>query len=89
MTGGASLAVRALAVWAAILVLAVANGGLREAVLIPRLGTVAGQAFSGVLLSVYQPVMPRRFQHIVIDALASEIVVPSASRSVSWLPSSW
>ena len=52
MTGGASLAVRALAVWAAILVLAVANGGLREAVLIPRLGTVAGQAFSGVLLSV-------------------------------------
>ena len=52
MTGRASLAVRALAVWAAILALAVANGGLREAVLIPRLGTVAGQAFSGVLLSV-------------------------------------
>lgn len=47
----ADLAFRALAVWAVILILAVANGALREAVLIPRLGTTPGLVLSGSLLS--------------------------------------
>ncbi len=40
-----------LAVWAGILVLAVANGALREAVLIPKLGNQPGLILSGTLLS--------------------------------------
>ena len=46
----ADLALRTVAVWA-ILVLAVANGALREAVLIPWLGTSPGLVLSGLLLS--------------------------------------
>lgn len=46
-----SVAVRALATWAAILLLAVANGVLREEVLIPKLGSPAAVVASGVLLS--------------------------------------
>ncbi|AWV07366.1 hypothetical protein [Marilutibacter maris] len=43
--------VRAFVVWTAILALAIANGGLREAVLVPALGPVAGLVASGLLLS--------------------------------------
>lgn len=43
---------RAFALWLAILVLAVANGALREAVLIPKLGSAPGLVLSGTLLSV-------------------------------------
>lgn len=46
-----AVAGRAFAVWLGILGLAVANGVLREAVLIPRLGGRAGLLLSGVLLS--------------------------------------
>lgn len=42
---------RALALWLVILVLAIANGALREAVLIPKLGNVTGLLLSGVVLS--------------------------------------
>ncbi len=42
---------RALALWCGILVLAVLNGTLREAVLAPRLGAGAALPLSGVLLS--------------------------------------
>jgi hypothetical protein len=45
------LAVKAIVVWSAILVLAVANGFLREQVLIPGLGTAPGTVLSGVILS--------------------------------------
>jgi len=45
------IAIKALAIWAGILVLAVLNGALREAFLIPKLGTAAGLILSGVLLS--------------------------------------
>lgn len=45
------VALKALMVWAAILVLAILNGALREAVLIPRLGTPTGLILSGLLLS--------------------------------------
>ncbi len=43
---------RAVAVWAGILVLAFANGALREFLLIPWLGRPAALVFSGSLLSV-------------------------------------
>ena len=45
------MAFKALAVWLGILLLAIANGVLREAVLIPALGKPAGLVLSGVLLS--------------------------------------
>lgn len=45
------IAVKAFAVWLGILVLAVANGLLREVVLIPALGKSPGLILSGVLLS--------------------------------------
>lgn len=47
---GAAVILKALAVWALILVLAMANGTLREAILIPRLGSVPGLVLSGLLL---------------------------------------
>ncbi|MEE4253700.1 MAG: hypothetical protein V2I50_06630 [Desulfuromusa sp.] len=45
------IALKALTVWAGILMLAVLNGTLREAVLIPTLGTAAGFVLSAVFLS--------------------------------------
>lgn len=42
---------KALAIWAGIVVLAVLNGLFREAVLVPKLGLVTGLVLSGVLLS--------------------------------------
>ena len=42
---------KALVLWAVILVCAVANGALREAVLIPRLGGTPGLVISGLALS--------------------------------------
>jgi hypothetical protein len=47
----ADVALRAFVLWLAVLVLAVANGALREAVLIPRLGSAPGLILSGVMLS--------------------------------------
>ena len=45
------IALKALAIWTGILVLAVINGALREAILVPKLGMAAGLVVSGVLLS--------------------------------------
>lgn len=45
------IALKALVIWASILVLAVANGALRESVLIPGVGTPAALVLSGLLLS--------------------------------------
>lgn len=42
---------RAVGLWLVILALAIANGALREAVLIPKLGNASGLILSGVLLS--------------------------------------
>ncbi|WP_211231670.1 hypothetical protein [Ottowia thiooxydans] len=42
---------KALAIWLVILICAVANGALREGVLIPHLGKAPGLILSGVLLS--------------------------------------
>lgn len=47
-----ALFTKALVLWFGILVLAVLNGGLRENVLNPALGGVAGQLVSGTVLSI-------------------------------------
>lgn len=47
-----ALTSKAIAVWTGILLLAIANGALREAVLIPKLGASVGLVLSGILLSV-------------------------------------
>lgn len=46
------VALKALSIWLAILLLAILNGLLREAVLVPLWGPVAGLVASGLLLSV-------------------------------------
>ncbi len=46
-----AIALRAAAMWLLILVCAIANGALREAVLVPWLGRPAALAVSGLLLS--------------------------------------
>ena len=43
--------IKSLAIWAIILTLAVINGALREALLIPNVGAMPGLIFSGLLLS--------------------------------------
>lgn len=48
----APLAFKSLAAWGIILGLAIANGALREAALIPLLGKPAGLLLSGMLLSL-------------------------------------
>ncbi len=45
------MAFKALAVWLGILLLAIANGVLREAVLVPAFGHRVGLMLSGILLS--------------------------------------
>src|SRR5690554_4978365 len=45
------VALKALSVWIAILLLAILNGLLREAVLVPMLGPAGGLVLSGLLLS--------------------------------------
>lgn len=46
------LAIRAFVLWLGLLALAMANGVLREAVLVPALGRTAGLAASGIVLCV-------------------------------------
>ncbi|MGQ3683969.1 MAG: hypothetical protein ACUBOA_02970 [Candidatus Loosdrechtia sp.] len=45
------IALKALSVWAGILILAVLNGAIREAILIPKLGPATGLVLSGVCLT--------------------------------------
>jgi hypothetical protein len=47
------MVVRAVLIWCALLVISSINGFVREAVLIPRLGDVAGRAISTVALSAF------------------------------------
>lgn len=44
------LAFKAFVAWLLILILAIANGGLREAMLVPRMGLTGGLVVSGLLL---------------------------------------
>src|SRR5579859_3013999 len=52
MTLVLEITVKALAVWLGIVVVAIANGAFREAVLVPTLGAAPGLIFSGTILSV-------------------------------------
>lgn len=45
------VALKALVIWAGILVLAIANGAVRESVLLPAFGTPVAPFLSGLLLS--------------------------------------
>ncbi len=47
-----SIITKVLTVWFAILVIAIANGTLREALLVPFFGKVPGYILSGVILSI-------------------------------------
>ena len=44
--------IRALFVWFGLLALAIINGGIREALIIPRTGELAGHALSTIMLCV-------------------------------------
>lgn len=46
-----AVVIKGLVIWTGILVLAIANGALRESVLIPGFGTPAALVMSGLLLS--------------------------------------
>lgn len=46
-----SVILKAIAVWVLFVVLAILNGTLREKLLVPKIGTQAAQALSGILLS--------------------------------------
>jgi len=48
-SGSTAMALRALIIWFALLVVAVANGGFRERVLIPRFGPHAGHIVSTIM----------------------------------------
>ena len=48
--GSTAMPLRALVIWFALLVLAMANGGFREAVLIPRFGLHTGHIVSTLML---------------------------------------
>jgi hypothetical protein len=65
----------AIAAWFAILLLAIANGGLREALLIPRFDLRVGTTASGILLI------------IAVFAVASALVILRTPRnnSQTWL----
>jgi hypothetical protein len=47
------MATRAFLIWFALLIGAVGNGAFREAILVPRLGVIAAQAVSTLMLSVF------------------------------------
>ena len=68
---------KALVLWLAILALAIANGLLREKILIPSLGSTTGLVSSGILLSA----------GVLLVAWAG---APWSRGSGSWLaPSGW
>ena len=91
---------KALALWCCILVLAVLNGVLREALLIPVLGNVAAFVASGIILSVcifgvamaatpwYGPLAPRRWLWIgalwLLLTLAFEFALGVLVQHKSW-----
>lgn len=73
-TAPVRLALKALALWLAILLLAIANGALREAVLLPALGSTAGLVASGTLLCLL----------IFLVALVSVRWLGAASSRQAW-----
>ena len=66
--------------WFVILAIAIANGALREAVLIPHIGSVPGTALSGLLLSVAS---------VLVACLLLRRWPAASVRSAAWLGISW
>jgi len=75
------MALKALAVWGTILILAVLNGMLREAILIPKLGTVVGNVLSGVFLSV----LILMVAYLSLPWLSASRLVELFAIGLSWL----
>jgi hypothetical protein len=75
------MAWKALAVWAGILVLAVFNGLLREAVLIPRLGSKGGLVLSGGLLSALIVIVA----YFSLPWLGARRPIELAAAGIGWL----
>ena len=71
---------RMIAVWFAMLVVASINGGIREAVLIPRLGEVAGRAVSSVTLSLLI---------LLLTYLTIEWLNPESARTAWFIGGVW
>lgn len=66
------LLLKSLLAWLVILVLAVANGALREAVLVPFFGRASGLVLSGVLLSLLVALVAHAFVRFTKNATASQ-----------------
>jgi hypothetical protein len=75
------MAWKALAVWAGILVLAVFNGLLREAVLIPGLGSKGGLVLSGGLLSALIVIVA----YFSLPWLGARRPIELAAAGIGWL----
>lgn len=73
--GGFAVAVRAVAIWLLLLVIAFANGAIREIVLMPRFGVLRGHQLSSVLLSG---------AILLLAYLSIEWIAPSSAK-VAWL----
>lgn len=69
------LIVKSFMAWAVILCLAVANGVLREAVLIPAFGRPSGLVFSGILLCVFVVLVAYGFVRVVRGLTGPEAVL--------------
>lgn len=72
---------KALAVWAGILVLALFNGLLREAVLIPRLGSKGGLVLSGGVLTALIVIVA----YLSLPWLGARRHVELAAVGIGWL----
>lgn len=66
------LLLKSLLAWLVILVLAVANGALREAVLVPSFGRASGLVLSGVLLSLLVALVAHAFVRFTKNVTASQ-----------------
>ena len=71
---------RAIAVWLVIMVLAVVNGGAREALLNPRLGQQAGQVLSTAILCVLI---------LLVAWLATGWIAPGSWRGAVLVGAAW
>jgi len=78
---GAVIILKAIGIWALILVCAVANGALREAVLIPRFGLRASLLMSGLLLCTCIVVI----SFMLVPRLAESRPLARAGIGVLWL----
>lgn len=75
------LLLKSLVAWLLILCLAVANGALREAVLIPSLGSASGLVLSGVMLCVCVALVA----YVLVRIEQAVTVKQSALVGVLWL----